>query len=100
MQVNDPYAMLLDKFKNLCDHLEKQYPSMDVASLRAVPGPVLLSMVRKHLVPRKELLWTSTSLKELEPLIEDVNFKAMAAQCSQDTKVKRYLQLFCELCQD
>jgi hypothetical protein len=54
--VDDPYAMLLDKFGNLCEYVEGAYGGVDVASLRALPGPVLLQGVRAHLVQHKALL--------------------------------------------
>jgi hypothetical protein len=99
MQVDDPYAMLLAKFDKMCDYVEDSYAGVDVASLRALPGPVLLRGVREHLVPHMALLKSSTGVSQLKDLIPDGELLAMAAQCAGDDKVRRYLLLFCELCE-
>jgi hypothetical protein len=91
--------MLLAKFGNMCDHVEISCAGADLSSLRALPGPVLLRAVREHLVPHKALLQSSTGVSQLKDLIPDGALRAMAAQCTGDDKVRRYLLLFCELCE-
>jgi hypothetical protein len=38
-------------------------------------------------------------VSQLKDLVPDGELRAMASQCAGDDKVRRYLLLFCELCE-
>ena len=99
MQVDDPASFLKDKVANLCTHVEAHYPAAaeHTPQLRALPATVLVVLVRRHLLPHRELI-EAGELASLAGVIDDEAMHTIALACAEDTKVQRYLQLFCELC--
>jgi len=97
----DPVACIAEKFGNMVRYLQEAYPEAlteeQARRMQEATGLQLIAVVRAQLLPHMALVEAGDLTALADKIIGDEDLKRIASCCATDSKIKRYLQLFCEL---
>jgi len=101
MRVENPMALLTEKFANMLDYAQTTYPkdcaSLDMQYLRSLSASVLTATIRAQFMPHRLRIEQNDDLDSLADSFPD-QYQAMLKRAAADDKMRRYLLLFIDLC--
>jgi len=97
--VEDPMALLTEKYQNFVTYVEERVPGFDAATARAMTPTMVVAAVRANLLPHLEAIQARDAayMKEAAEASSDSAILEVIDQLAGDEKAWRYMQLFCEL---
>lgn len=98
--VEDPMALLAEKYQNFITYVEARVDGFDAATARAMTPTMVVAAVRAHLLPHLEAIKARDAAYMKEVASSDSAGGAILEAMDKvgaDEKAWRYVQLFCEL---
>lgn len=95
--VEDPMALLAEKYQNFITYVEGRVEGFDAATARAMTPTMVVAAVRANLLPHLEAIKRRDEAYMKEVASSDSAILAAMDKLGADEKAWRYVQLFCEL---